>query len=198
MLLGNLIHAGRRSAASRIAAVAIRGALVHSPAIHPPRCGRRSTFHASAVNQQRGDPPKPAAATRLTTLTSSGNTFNALSQPIYQASSFEIDDGNPYDYTRSGNPVRSVLQEVFADVAGGAQGFAFTSGMAALTAVLRATTRQGDVVVTGSDLYGGTHRLLSAAQRRGEVDVKFVDLSSPEGIAEAMRCVAAAARDPSV
>jgi len=94
---------------------------------------------------------------------------------------------NPYDYTRSGNPVRGVLEGLFADISGGCRGFAFTSGMAALSAVLRANTKQGDVVVTGSDLYGGTHRLLSSAERRGEISLKFVDLSTPEGVEEAMK-----------
>ena len=66
----------------------------------------------------------------------------------------------PYDYTRSGNPTRHMLEEQMADLEGATRAFAFTSGMAALTVAMRLVPSGGHIV-TGDDIYGGTSRLLS-------------------------------------
>lgn len=88
----------------------------------------------------------------------------AITPPIHQTSTF-LQDGigglrGGYEYGRSGNPTRVALEEQVASLEGGTHGFAFSSGLAAEDALLRAVLRPGDRVVLGNDAYGGTHRLL--------------------------------------
>lgn len=111
------------------------------------------------------------------------DAYGAVSPPLYQTATFvnAPGSGGVFDYTRSGNPTRLALERTFAQLEGGASpadniAFAFTSGLGALSAVLRATTRAGDVVAAHTDLYGGTHRLLTHASGRGEVQTVFCDL----------------------
>ena len=91
------------------------------------------------------------------------DTANAMSPPIYQTATFAQDSPlafGAFDYSRSGNPTRQVLEEQLAILEGGVRGFAFTSGMAAIAAVVR-LLRPGDEVLVSADLYGGTWRLLT-------------------------------------
>ena len=86
----------------------------------------------------------------------------AVSTPIYQTATFchpALGQSTGYDYTRSGNPTRKVLEEAIAELEEGCAGFAFSSGMAAITAVLM-LYRAGDHLVVSEDCYGGTYRLL--------------------------------------
>lgn len=81
--------------------------------------------------------------------------------PIYQTSTFtqeEIGKHKGYEYTRSGNPTRTALEECLASLENGKYGLAFSSGLAASTAVL-SILKPGDNVVASDDLYGGTYRL---------------------------------------
>ncbi len=85
----------------------------------------------------------------------------SVSTPIYQTATFahpSLGASTGYDYTRSGNPTRSVLEEVVADLEGGVKAFAFSSGMAAINALLQ-LFKPGDTILTSEDLYGGTYRL---------------------------------------
>src|SRR5690625_6739342 len=86
----------------------------------------------------------------------------ALSPPIYQASTFKQNGvGNfTYEYARTGNPTRAALESLIADVEKGDQGFAFASGMAAITAVMDLFTA-GDHIIITDDVYGGTYRLMT-------------------------------------
>ncbi len=82
--------------------------------------------------------------------------------PIYQTSTFAQDNigGNvKWEYSRTGNPTRAALEKIIAELEGGDAGFAFASGMAALTAVL-SLFKTGDKVLISSNVYGGTYRLL--------------------------------------
>jgi cystathionine beta-lyase len=86
-----------------------------------------------------------------------------MSPPIYQTATFAQDSPlafGAYDYSRSGNPTRQVLEEQLAILEGGVRGFAFASGMAAVAAIVR-LLRPGDEVLVSADLYGGTWRLLT-------------------------------------
>ena len=76
----------------------------------------------------------------------------AVSVPIFQTSTFDCADQNQFDYTRSGNPTRDALEELCARIDHASSAFAFTSGMAALTAVLR-LLRPGETVLASSDIY---------------------------------------------
>lgn len=87
----------------------------------------------------------------------------AVNVPIYQTSTFQQDGigemRGGWEYARTGNPTRQALEKLIAELEGGKAGFAFGSGMAALTAVL-SLFQQGDKVLLSSNVYGGTFRVL--------------------------------------
>jgi cysteine-S-conjugate beta-lyase len=101
----------------------------------------------------------------------------AVGVPIYQVSTFDwasLDRPGPYDYARSGNPTRAALEDAIADLEVGCQGFAFASGMAAISAVLSLFSA-GDHLVVGNDVYGGTFRALTRVFSRFGISTTFVD-----------------------
>lgn len=113
--------------------------------------------------------------------------YHPSSTPIYQTSTFVqpgIGEFGSYDYTRSGNPTRTAVETLVAQLEGAAAAFAFTTGMAALQTLLT-TLQSGDAIVSGNDLYGGMHRLLTKVTSHLGVEVLFVDtwdLSAVEDI----------------
>lgn len=112
----------------------------------------------------------------------------ALSPPIYQASTFKQNGvGNfTYEYSRTGNPTRAALESLIADVENGGRGFAFASGMAAITAVMDLFTA-GDHIIITDDVYGGTYRLMTQVLEQRNISVSFVDTSITEQLKEAIR-----------
>src|SRR6185437_15847107 len=86
----------------------------------------------------------------------------AVSIPIHHASTFKQNGvGNfEYEYGRTGNPTREALEKLIADIEGGVRGFAFASGMAAITAVVQLFSK-GDHFIFTDDVYGGTFRLMT-------------------------------------
>jgi cystathionine beta-lyase len=116
-------------------------------------------------------------------------TTGAVSVPIYQTTTFVHDypgQHKGYDYTRSGNPTRQVLEKLIAELEQGTTGAAFASGMAAIDAVLR-LLHLGDHVIAGNDIYGGTYRLLTTLAKRAGVETTFVDLHDPDAIEDAIQ-----------
>jgi cysteine-S-conjugate beta-lyase len=108
-----------------------------------------------------------------------GDPYQPTSTPIYQTATFEQSSAltfGQYDYTRSGNPTRAVLEQQLARLESGHRGFALSSGMAALATVVN-LLECGDAVIAGDDLYGGTYRLLSRIVARRGVTVISVDPS---------------------
>jgi cystathionine beta-lyase/cystathionine gamma-synthase len=106
----------------------------------------------------------------------------ALSMPVYQTATFRhpsLGESTGFDYSRSGNPTRAVLEETLAKIEGGARGFAFASGMAAIDCLFR-TFKPGDAVAVTEDPYGGTFRLLDKVFRPLGVHIVFVDTSRLE------------------
>ena len=100
-----------------------------------------------------------------------------LSTPIYQSATFAhpaLGQSTGYDYSRTLNPTRQVLEEAMADLEGGAAGVAFSTGMAAVTAVLM-LFRSGDHLVVVEDCYGGTYRVLDKIFTKFGLSVTFVD-----------------------
>lgn len=86
----------------------------------------------------------------------------AVNVPIYQTSTYKQDGLGKmrgYEYSRTGNPTREALEALIAELEGGYAGFAFGSGMAAITAVL-SLLHSGDRVLISSNVYGGTFRVL--------------------------------------
>jgi cystathionine beta-lyase/cystathionine gamma-synthase len=104
--------------------------------------------------------------------------------PVYQTATFRhpaLGQSTGFDYSRSGNPTRTALEETLAEIEGGARGFAFASGMAAIDCLFR-IFKPGDAVAVTEDLYGGTFRLLDKVFRPLGVDIIFVDTSRIEAI----------------
>lgn len=113
----------------------------------------------------------------------------AVSVPIYQVSTYKQDGvGNlrGYEYSRTGNPTRHALETVIADLENGTNGFAFGSGMAAITTVMM-LLNSGDHVVFTDDVYGGSYRLMTKVLNRFELDHTFVDTSDPEKVINAIQ-----------
>jgi cysteine-S-conjugate beta-lyase len=116
-----------------------------------------------------------------------GDPYRAMSTPIYQTATFEQEHGDSfgeYDYSRSGNPTRRVLEDQLAALENGTSGFCFCSGMAAIATVTH-LLKPGDEIVADWDLYGGTSRLFGKILRRSGISVKYVDASDPNNVAAA-------------
>ncbi|MBI1266538.1 MAG: aminotransferase class I/II-fold pyridoxal phosphate-dependent enzyme [Cryomorphaceae bacterium] len=112
----------------------------------------------------------------------------SISVPIHQTSTFVQDApgvNKGFDYSRSNNPTRKVLEDLLAQLEGGAGGFAFSSGLAAVDAVVKLLS-SGDEVVAVDDIYGGTFRLYAGVYEKFGVKITFVDTSKPEKVAEAI------------
>lgn len=113
----------------------------------------------------------------------------AISLPIHPSATYRhpaVGESTGYDYTRSGNPTRQALEELLAEMEGGARGLAFASGMAALTTLFLYFSR-GDHLVLSEDLYGGTYRVLEQIFRRFDLDASYVDTTDLSAIEEAIR-----------
>ncbi len=103
--------------------------------------------------------------------------WHPTSTPIYQTATFEQDSPDQFgafDYSRSGNPTRDVLEKHLADLEGGTRAFAFASGLAAITAVVR-LLEPGDEILADTDLYGGTQRLFGRILPRAGIRVVHAD-----------------------
>ncbi|WP_026905631.1 bifunctional cystathionine gamma-lyase/homocysteine desulfhydrase [Paucisalibacillus globulus] len=113
----------------------------------------------------------------------------AVSVPIYQVSTYKQDGvGNfrGYEYSRTGNPTRHALETVIASLENGTHGFAFGSGMAAITTVMM-LLKSGDHVVMTDDVYGGSFRLMTKVLERFDLQNTFVDTSNPEKVEEVIQ-----------
>lgn len=116
-----------------------------------------------------------------------GDPHAPVSTPIYQTATFEQESAlafGRYDYTRSGNPTRTVLEDQLARLEGASRAFAFGTGMAALSTLARLVPAGGRILA-GDDLYGGTYRLLGKVLSRYDVDVAWVDATDPAAVARA-------------
>ncbi|NWF77895.1 MAG: PLP-dependent transferase [Chloroflexi bacterium] len=115
--------------------------------------------------------------------------FGAVSVPIYQTSTFVFEDVGKtkgYDYSRTANPTRKVLEDTIAQLEGGKAGFAFATGMAAETTVMH-LLKAGDHVISGDDVYGGTYRLFQDVMSAFGLEFTFLRLDKREGIEEAIK-----------
>ncbi|WP_104685352.1 cystathionine gamma-synthase [Helicobacter bizzozeronii] len=113
----------------------------------------------------------------------------AVSVPIYQTSTYRQEGvGRPkgYEYSRSGNPTRFALEELIADLEGGVKGFAFASGLAGIHAVF-SLLQQGDHVLLGDDIYGGTFRLFDKVLTKGGLTYSIIDTSDSTQIEKAIQ-----------
>jgi cysteine-S-conjugate beta-lyase len=113
----------------------------------------------------------------------------AVSVPIQHASTFhqfDFDTFGKYDYSRSGNPTREVLEETIAALEGGVRGFAFSSGMAAISTAFLLLSK-GDHVLVTEDVYGGTYRMITEVLSRFGIEYTFVDMTDLHEVASHIR-----------
>ena len=113
----------------------------------------------------------------------------AVSVPIQQASTFhqiDFDQPGKYDYSRSGNPTREALEATIANLEGGVRGFAFASGMAAISTSFMLLS-QNDHVLISEDVYGGTYRMIHDVLGRFGIEHTFVDMTDLEKVATAIQ-----------
>jgi cystathionine beta-lyase/cystathionine gamma-synthase len=116
-------------------------------------------------------------------------TFGAISVPIYQTSTFAFEDigkTRGYDYSRTANPTRKVLEDTIAQLEGGKAGFAFATGMAAEATVIH-LLKAGDHVISGDDVYGGTYRLFEDVMRDFGLEFSFLRMNDRRRIEEAIK-----------
>ncbi|RFU21856.1 cystathionine gamma-synthase [Geodermatophilus marinus] len=111
--------------------------------------------------------------------------------PLHLATTFKQDGvgglRGGYEYSRSGNPTRTALQEALASLEQGSTGLAFASGLAAEDTLLRTVCEPGSHVVLGGDAYGGTFRLISRVVSRWGVEHTPVDLNDADALRAAIR-----------
>jgi cystathionine gamma-lyase/cystathionine beta-lyase len=115
--------------------------------------------------------------------------YNAVAYPIYQTSTFMFEDigkTKGFDYSRTSNPTRRVLEDTIASLEGGKAGFACSTGMAA-EATLIHLLNAGEHVICGDDVYGGTYRLFADVMTNYGIELSFIRMDSRKNIEEAIR-----------
>ncbi|MDX5322276.1 MAG: aminotransferase class I/II-fold pyridoxal phosphate-dependent enzyme, partial [Exiguobacterium sp.] len=114
----------------------------------------------------------------------------AVTPAIYQTSTYKQDGiGNlreGYEYSRTANPTRTALETLIADIEKGARGFAFASGMAAVSTILM-LLKSGDHVIVGSDVYGGTYRVFNRVFQSLGLEASFVDTADETAVRAALQ-----------
>lgn len=116
-------------------------------------------------------------------------TTGAIMTPVYLTSTFvQASPGvhKGYEYSRTSNPTRKAYEDCLASLEEGTHGFAFASGCAATTTVLH-MLKQGDHVIAGDDMYGGTFRLFDKVLRHNGLGFTYLDLTNAENLKEAIR-----------
>lgn len=112
----------------------------------------------------------------------------SLSVPIYQTSTFVQEApgiNNGYDYARTGNPTRSVLETLIAQLENGSTGVAFSSGLAAIDAVLK-LLKSGDEILAVDDIYGGAFRLFTHIYQKFGIRVNYVDTTDVANVIDSI------------
>lgn len=131
---------------------------------------------------------EPSVSTLLMNFENTFDPYGAISTPLYQTATFKqpsATENGPYDYTRSGNPTRDVLESLLAKLDKADRAFCFTSGMSALSAVTH-LVRTGEEIVAGDDMYGGSDRLLSQVIPKTGTIVKRVNTADLDEVASAI------------
>ena len=112
----------------------------------------------------------------------------AVSVPIYQTSTFVQESPGVhqgFDYARSNNPTRQVLEKLIAELEQGTNGYAFASGLAAIDAVVK-LLKSGDEILAVDDIYGGAFRLFTHIYQKFGITVNYIDTTNAENVSEAI------------
>ena len=115
-------------------------------------------------------------------------TTGAVNVPIYQTSTYEqlaLGKNTGWEYSRTGNPTRAALEALIAELEKGVAGFAFGSGMAAITAVL-SLFKSGDKIIISSNVYGGTFRVLDKIFKNFEIKYSIEDTTNLEKLEKSL------------
>lgn len=112
----------------------------------------------------------------------------AIAVPIYQTSTYAqqapgVNKG--FDYTRTNNPTRKILETIASELEGGSVGLAFASGLSAIDAVVK-LLKTGDEILAVDDIYGGAYRLFTTVYNNFGITIKFVDTSDAENVRKAI------------
>jgi len=108
----------------------------------------------------------------------------AIMTPIYQTSTYAQEapgKNKGYEYARTQNPTRSVLEKNLAALENGVDGICFSSGLAAMDAILK-LLKPGDEIISSNDLYGGSYRLIKTVFEPYGIKSHFISLDDPENI----------------
>lgn len=111
-----------------------------------------------------------------------------VNPPVYFSTAYRhegIGESSGYDYIRTGNPTRAILERTIAELEGGDEGFACSSGMAAILTVL-SLFQTGDEWIVTKDLYGGTYRLLEQSAKKWGLTIRYVPTDKPEELHQAI------------
>lgn len=114
----------------------------------------------------------------------SEKTTGAVNPPVYFSTAYRhegIGQSTGYDYTRTGNPTREIVEKAISDLEEGDSGFACSSGMAAIFTIL-SLFQSGDEWIVSKDLYGGTYRILEQGYKKWGLIAKYVNTSIIENI----------------
>lgn len=110
----------------------------------------------------------------------------SISVPIYQTATYvqEAPGVNKgYDYARTNNPTRAVLEKIIAQLEGGVAGFAFASGLAAIDSIVK-TLKSGDEIIAVDDIYGGAYRLFTHIYQKFGIKINYVDTTDASNITQ--------------
>jgi cysteine-S-conjugate beta-lyase len=127
-------------------------------------------------------------STRCVHFRNQDDPYAAIAPPIYQTATFRQPSAlefGEFDYTRSGNPTRALVERQLAELEDGVHACAFASGMAAITALTR-LVNWGEEIIAGDDLYGGTVRLLEQIRERRDIRVRYVDTTELDAVRQAL------------
>ena len=114
--------------------------------------------------------------------TSTCDSSGAISFPIYQSATFAhpgVGNSTGYDYSRLQNPTRQHLEEIVCSLEEGHDALAFSSGMAALSALMELFS-PGDHIISGNDLYGGSIRLFDNINHKNQITFDYIDTSKDD------------------
>ncbi|MGZ8429789.1 MAG: trans-sulfuration enzyme family protein, partial [Candidatus Deferrimicrobiaceae bacterium] len=115
--------------------------------------------------------------------------FGAVSVPIYTSAIYRYErfgKNRGFDYSRGENPTRQAAEKALADLEGGSRAVAFSSGMAAISALMT-LFRTGDHILCSDDLYGGTYRLFETLLRPYGLSFDYVDMGNPAAVRKKIR-----------
>lgn len=119
----------------------------------------------------------------------SDSATGSIILPVYQTSTYQqeaVGKHKGYEYSRTGNPTRKVLENVIAELENGSHGLAFASGLAAETVVFQ-LLKSGDHIIAGADIYGGTYRLLEKVFKQWGLEASYVDVNDIENFEKAIK-----------